>query len=163
MNGERLQQIIEEVISRLQRRARSSVTISLGQLREANLQTLFCQYATLRILQVDLPLLEQIAQPGSSDKTATAIHEALAWGVCIQLSVQHRLLPALPVKKLARLPLTFSDERGQTVLLHPVRLLSYADVARLRGGVLVLPRRCVVTALAREAASSRHLQLITQE
>ncbi|ADO48006.1 microcompartment protein PduM [[Enterobacter] lignolyticus] len=163
MNGERLQHVIEEVISRLQQRAQSSATLSVRQLREANLRFLLCQYSTLRILQVDLPLLEQIARRDSSDNTAAIIHEALAWGACIQLSVQHQLLSALPVTRLARLPLAFCDERGQPVILHPARLLSYADVARLRGETLVLSRRCVVTALAHDAASSRHIQLITQE
>ncbi|SUX65337.1 propanediol utilization protein [Citrobacter amalonaticus] len=48
-------------------------------------------------------------------------------------------------------------------MLHPTRLLSYADVAPLPAGLLVLHRKCVVTALARETASSRHIQLMKQE
>ncbi|SQA82984.1 propanediol utilization protein [Citrobacter freundii] len=67
-----------------------------------------------------------------------------------------------PVKKLARLPLEFSDELGRIIFLHPEKLLSYADVAQLRDGVLVLRRRCVVTALAQEAVSLRNVQLIKQ-
>ncbi|CDL36518.1 Propanediol utilization protein PduM [Citrobacter freundii] len=47
--------------------------------------------------------------------------------------------------------------------MHPEKLLSYADVAQLRDGVLVLRRRCVVTALAQEAVSLRNVQLIKQE
>ena len=91
------------------------------------------------------------------------IHEALAFGLRVQLSVQRRLLPAVPVKKLARLPLILCDEQGQPIMLHPTRLLSYADVAPLPAGLLVLHRKCVVTALARETASSRHIQLMKQE
>lgn len=68
-----------------------------------------------------------------------------------------------PREKLARLPLEFNDERGRIIFLHPEKLLSYADVAQLRDGVLVLRRRCVVTALAQEAVSLRNVQLIKQE
>ena len=163
MNAEQLQRIIEEVVFRLQRRAESTATLSVAQLREANPRTLFCRYASLRILQVDLPLLGHIAQFDSADLTATTLHEALAFGVSVQLSVQRCLLPALAVKKLARLPFTFSDEQGQSVVLHPYRLLSYADIARLRGETLVLRRKCIVTALALEAAGARNIQLIRQE
>ena len=40
---------------------------------------------------------------------------------------------------------------------------TYADVARFSGGYLVLRRRPIITALAREAAVARHVQLIKQE
>ena len=152
MNGELLQRIVEEVVTRLQRRAQSTVTLSVAQLRETPSRALFSQYASVHILQVDLPLLEQIADNDSSHAAAVMIHEALAFG-----------LPAVPVKKLARLPLILCDEQGQTIMLHPTRLLSYADVAPLPAGLLVLHRKCVVTALARETASSRHIQLMKQE
>lgn len=163
MSGERLQRIVEEVVSRLQRRAQSAVTLSVAQLRDADPRSLCCRNSSLRILQVDVPLLEQIAEGDSSNNAAVMVHEALAFGLRVQLSVQRHLLPALPVRKLARLPLTFSDEQGQTVILHPVNLFSYADIARLSQGVVVLRRRCIVTALAREAAVTRHIQLIKQE
>ncbi|EAB3938463.1 microcompartment protein PduM, partial [Salmonella enterica subsp. enterica serovar Enteritidis] len=35
MNGETLQRIVEEIVSRLQRRAQSTVTLSVAQLRDA--------------------------------------------------------------------------------------------------------------------------------
>lgn len=163
MNGELLQRIVEEVVSRLQRRAESTATLSVTQLREATSRDLFCQYSSLHLLQVDLPLLEQIAENEASDAAAVMIHDALAFGLRVQLSLHRQLLPALPVKKLARLPLVLTDEQGRAVLLHPTRLLSYADVALLPAGLLVLRRKCVVTALAREAASSRHIHIIKQE
>ncbi|EMM5419332.1 microcompartment protein PduM [Citrobacter amalonaticus] len=163
MNGELLQRIVEEVVTRLQRRAQSTVTLSVAQLWETPSRALFSQYASVHILQVDLPLLEQIADNDSSHAAAVMIHEALAFGLRVQLSLQRRLLPAVPVKKLARLPLILCDEQGQPIMLHPTRLLSYADVAPLPAGLLVLHRKCVVTALARETASSRHIQLMKQE
>lgn len=163
MNSERLQRIVEEVVSRLQRRAESTLTLSVAQLRDAERRALFCRYSSLHILQVDLPLLDQVAQRDSTSATAITIHEALAFGLRVQLSVQRRLLPAVPVKKLARLPLVLCDEQGQRVMLHPATVLSYADVARLCAGLLVLRRKCVVTALARDTADTRNIQLIKQE
>ena len=163
MNTELLQRIIEEVVSRLKKRAESTISLSVAQLREADPRTLFCQYSSLHLLQADLSLLEQIADCSSSSIAVVSIHEALACGVRVKISLQHRLLPAIPVKKLARLPLEFSDEWGRNIILHPATLLSYGDVAQLKGVVLVLRRRCVVTALAQEAISTRNVQLIKQE
>lgn len=74
-----------------------------------------------------------------------------------------RPAPRAGGKKLARLPLTFSDPLGQPVRLHAASVLTYADVARFSGGYLVLRRRPIITALAREAAVARHVQLIKQE
>ena len=62
MNGAVLQRIVEEIVSRLQRRAHSTATLSVAQLRDADCRSLFCQHASLRILLVDLPLLNQLAE-----------------------------------------------------------------------------------------------------
>ncbi len=50
----------------------------------------------------------------------------MAWGVRVQLTLLPAQLPALAVKKLARLPLTFSDPLGQPVRLHAASVLTYA-------------------------------------
>ncbi|MBJ8993922.1 microcompartment protein PduM [Citrobacter braakii] len=163
MNNELLQRIIEEVVSRLKKRAESTLSLSVAQLREIEPRTLCCQNSSLHLLQADLPLLEQIAEGCADNMSVVTIHEALACGVRVKISLQHRLLPAIPVRKLARLPLEFSDELGRIIVLHPDKLLSYADVAQLKGGVLVLRRRCVVTALAQDAVGTRNVQLIKQE
>lgn len=62
MNGELLQRIVETIVSRLQRRAESTATLSVAQLRDADCRSLFCQHASLRVLLVDLPLLNQLAE-----------------------------------------------------------------------------------------------------
>ncbi|EEL6620415.1 PduM family microcompartment protein, partial [Salmonella enterica subsp. enterica serovar Enteritidis] len=80
MNGETLQRIVEEIVSRLQRRAQSTVTLSVAQLRDADCPALFCQHASLRILLVDLPLLGQLADAETDDTAARKIHDALAFG-----------------------------------------------------------------------------------
>ena len=147
MNHAMLQRIVEEVAARLRRRARSTATLSVAQLGEADIHSLLCQHASLRIVQVDLPLLEQLTGQRALTAAGCALHEAMAWGVRVQLT----LLPAL------------LDPPGQPVRLHAASVLTYADVARLHGGYLVLRRRPIITALAREAAVARHVQLITQE
>ena len=163
MNHAMLQRIVEEVAARLRHRALSTATLSVAQLGEADIRSLLCQHASLRIVQVDLPLLEQLAGQRALAAAGCALHEAMAWGVRVQLTLLPALLPALAVKKLARLPLTFSDPPGQPVRLHAASVVTYADVAHLHGGYLVLRRRPIITALAREAAVARHVQLIKQE
>ncbi|RRE55187.1 microcompartment protein PduM [Klebsiella pneumoniae] len=161
MNHAMLQRIVEEVAARLRHRALSTATLSVAQLGEADIRSLLCQHASLRIVQVDLPLLEQLAGQRALAAAGCALHEAMA--VRVQLTLLPAQLPALAVKKLARLPLTFSDPLGQPVRLHAASVLTYADVARFSGGYLVLRRRPIITALAREAAVARHVQLIKQE
>ncbi|MEW3898692.1 microcompartment protein PduM, partial [Klebsiella pneumoniae] len=137
MNHAMLQRIVEEVAARLRHRALSTATLSVAQLGEADIRNLLCQHASLRIVQVDLPLLEQLAGQRALAAAGCALHEAMAWGVRVQLTLLPALLPALAVKKLARLPLTFSDPLGQPVRLHAASVLTYADVARFSGGYLV--------------------------
>ncbi|EBC7569164.1 propanediol utilization microcompartment protein PduM, partial [Salmonella enterica subsp. enterica serovar Infantis] len=72
-------------------------------------------------------------------------------------------LPVIPVKKLARLPLVFTDEHGLPLVLHAGSVLSYRDVALLSRGRVVVHRKCIVTAMARDAANARNIQLIKQE
>ncbi|EEZ0359766.1 microcompartment protein PduM [Escherichia coli] len=160
MNAELSQHIVEKVVLRLQQRAVSTRTLSPTQLQRADLQALFCHYSTLYVTPVDLQFLQQIIENGSA---AESIHTALAWGIHVRLSLRRSLLPAIPVKQLARLPLELSDEHGQRIFLHSSRLLSYVHVAPLSEGVLVLRSKCVVTALAREAADARNIQLLKQE
>lgn len=164
MNGETLQRIVEEIVSRLQRRAQSTATLSVTQLRDADCPALFCQHASLRILLVDLPLLGQLADAETDDAAARKIHDALAFGIRVQLSLHSQLLPVIPVKKkLARLPLVFTDEHGLPLVLHAGSVLSYRDVALLSRGRVVVHRKCIVTAMARDAANARNIQLIKQE
>ncbi|EBN8431883.1 microcompartment protein PduM [Salmonella enterica] len=154
MNGETLQRIVEEIVSRLHRRAQSTATLSVTQLRDADCPALFCQHASL---------LSQLADAETDDAAARKIHDALAFGIRVQLSLHSQLLPVIPVKKLARLPLVFTDEHGLPLVLHAGSVLSYRDVALLSRGRVVVHRKCIVTAMARDAANARNIQLIKQE
>ena len=163
MNAREMQAIVGEVISRLQRRAQSTATLSAHRLREEDEQALFRQHAALHITQADLPFLRQLAAADATNLAARKTHDALAAGISERISLHRGLFDALPVKKLARLPISFADEQGRPLFLHPGPLLSYADIARLGDGQLLLARKCLVTALAREAAGARNIQLIKQE
>ena len=98
MNTELLQRIVETIVSRLQRRAESTATLSVAQLRDADCRSSFCQHASLRILLVDLPLLNQLAEADTDDAAARNIHDALAFGIRVQLTLHGQLLPVIPVK-----------------------------------------------------------------
>ncbi|TKT83848.1 microcompartment protein PduM [Escherichia sp. MR] len=163
MNHVLMQRIVDEVIFRLKQRAEKTLTLTVSQLREASVHKIVHQYASLQIRYVDLPLLRQLAENDTSGGAVTHLHETLAWGMHLQLSLQRHLLNTIELKTLARLPLSWCDEQGQPIHLHRGRLLSYADVAPLCAGILVLQRKCCVTALAREAAITRNIQLIRQE
>ncbi|TGB67360.1 microcompartment protein PduM [Escherichia sp. E4930] len=163
MNNKLMQHIVEEVIFRLKQRAGKTLALTVSQLREASVHEIVHQYASLQIRFVDLPLLRQLAENETSDRAVIHIHEALAWGIHIQLSLQSHFLNAIKLKSLAHLPLTWCDEQGQPIYLHRGQLLSYADVVQLCAGIVVLQRKCCVTALAREAAMTRNIQLIRQE
>ena len=63
MNHAMLQRIVEEVAARLRRRALSTATLSVAQLGEADIRSLLCQHASLRIVQVDLPASVRWRQP----------------------------------------------------------------------------------------------------
>ncbi len=97
MNHAMLQRIVEEVAARLRRRALSTATLSVAQLGEADIRSLLCQHASLRIVQVDLPLLEQLAGQRALAAAGCALHEAMG-GVRVQLTLLPALLPALAVK-----------------------------------------------------------------
>ena len=163
MNNMLMQRIVDEVILRLKQRAKKTLTLTVSQLREASVHEIVHQYASLQIRYVDLLLLRQLTDNETSDYAALHIHEALGWGMHIQLSLQSHFLNAIKLQALTRLPLTWCDEQGQPIYLHHNRLLSYADIAQRCAGIPVLQRKCCVTALAREAAITRNIQLIRQE
>ncbi|QGX88413.1 microcompartment protein PduM [Escherichia coli] len=163
MNNMLMQRIVDEVVFRLKQRAGKTLVLTVFQLRDASVQKPSV-HASLQIhIRVVFTLLRQLAENETSDRAAIQIHEALAWGLHIQLSLQRHFLNAIELKTLARLPLSWCDEQGQPIYLHRDRLLSYADIAQLSSGILVLQRKCCVTALAREAAITRNIQLIRQE
>ncbi len=162
MNHAMLQRIVEEVAARLLRRALSTATLSVAQLGEADIRSLLCQHASLRIVQVDLPLLEQLAGQRALAAAGCALHEAMARrsGTANALPA---LLPALAVKTR---PLAADVQRSawparqasRRVGAHLCRRSPFQW--RLSGAA---PPSHYHRPLAREAAVARHVQLIKQE
>lgn len=106
MNNMLMQRIVDEVILRLKQRAKKTLTLTVSQLREASVHEIVHQYASLQIRYVDLLLLRQLTDNETSDYAALHIHEALGWGMHIQLSLQSHFLNAIKLQALTRLPLT---------------------------------------------------------
>nr|WP_318381115.1 microcompartment protein PduM [uncultured Enterobacter sp.] len=163
MTGEQMQHIVGLIVARLQARTGQTATLSVDALRAASVMALCCACGRLQIQQADLCFLQRLAQGESTDPAIEHLTQALALGVAVDVSVRRDLLVCLPVKKLARLPVAFADEHGQPVRFHPAAVLSYRDVAGLPAGWLVTARHTVITALAREAAHTHHIQLVKQE
>ncbi|VFT76549.1 propanediol utilization protein PduM [Klebsiella aerogenes] len=67
MNHAMLQRIVEEVAARLRRRARSTATLSVAQLGEADIHSLLCQHASLRIVQGGFTAAGAAYRPARTD------------------------------------------------------------------------------------------------
>ncbi|WLI77635.1 PduM family microcompartment protein [Kosakonia sp. H02] len=163
MTDAQIRHIVELIVARLAARSGNPVTLSQEQLRHATVLKLFLAHDRLSIAHTDLPFICQLAE-GDSDNTAVAnLFEALSLGmeVCVTLPV--RSFAHLPLRDLARVPCRWCDAHGAAVRLHLKNVLSYRDIAGLRGGWLVTSRKTVITALAREAAQTQYIQLVKQE
>ncbi|WP_330985455.1 MULTISPECIES: microcompartment protein PduM [Enterobacterales] len=163
MNSTLLQHVIDEVVARLQRRAGQTRTLSAAQFQDIDCRALSSQHEALNLTQVSLPQLRQLAKHQEEDRTVRKLFEVLSLGLQVRITIPGNLLPAIPVHKLSGLPLKWCDEHERAIVLHPTKLLSYADVASLNESWLVLRRHCVITALALDAARARNIHLIKQE
>ncbi|STU61450.1 propanediol utilization protein PduM [Klebsiella pneumoniae subsp. ozaenae] len=94
MNHAMLQRIVEEVAARLRHRALSTAHAQRGPARRSGYpQPAVPARFGWRIVQVDLPLLEQLAGQRALAAAGCALHEAMAWGVRVQLTLLPALLP----------------------------------------------------------------------
>ncbi|MGL4725720.1 MAG: microcompartment protein PduM [Scandinavium sp.] len=163
MNNVLIQHVIDEVVARLQRRAGQAKTLSAAQFQDIDSRALSSQHEALNLIQISLPQLRQLAEHQEEDRTVKKLFEVLSLGLRVRITIPVHLLPAIPVHKLSGLPLKWCDEHERTIVLHPTKLLSYADLACLNENWLVLRRQCVITALALDAARARNIHLIKQE
>jgi len=163
MNSEQMQHIVELIAARLLARVNNVVTLSQEELRHGSAMAHFLTHDTLRIQQTDMCFIHQLAE-GDRDNTAVAhLFEALTLGMGVTVSISSRLLLCLPLRSLAKLPLSFCDENGNRITLCQAKVLSYRDIVGLSGGWLVTSRRTLITALAREALAAQHIRLVKQE
>ncbi|MRS16290.1 microcompartment protein PduM [Enterobacteriaceae bacterium RIT691] len=163
MNSALVQQVIDEVVARLQQRAGQTRTLSAAQFQDIDCRAVSSQHDALQLNEVSLPQLRQLADHEEEDRMVRKLFEVLSLGLRVRITIPGHFLPAIPVHKLAGLPLQWCDEHERAIVLHPTTLLSYADLACLNESWLVLRRRCVTTALALDAARARNIHLIKQE
>lgn len=162
MNNMLMQRIVDEVVFRVKQRAENTRAdcFSTARRQRSRERSSVCVITNpiCRSAAAATTCGERNVRSSSNPDT-----RSVSLGMHIQLSLQRHFLNAIELKTLARLPLSWCDEQGQPIYLHRDRLLSYADIAQLSSGILVLQRKCCVTALAREAAITRNIQLIRQE
>ena len=87
----------------------------------------------------------------------------MSYGVHLHLSVHQKLLTALPVSELSRLSLTLSDHLGQAIWLCAKSVIGYTDVISLKPGIFMIAPRSLLTPLASDVLTQRHIQWIRPE
>lgn len=155
--------LVSQIVTRLIERERRVYSLRLHQLRAGIDPAIFLRHATLHLVLPDLGFIQRLAEGDSDDPAVTALNDAWSWGVRVHISLHQQLLIALPRRALHRLPLSFSDHQGREVRLNTCKLLSYSDVATLGACWLIVGRKTLITPLARDCLSARHIQLLRQE
>ncbi|AOF18708.1 TPA: microcompartment protein PduM [Yersinia enterocolitica] len=157
------EQLVSQIVTRLAERERRVHALLLPQLRAGLEPWVFVRHATLHLMLPDLAFIHRLAQFDATCPAVAALNEAWSWGMKVHISLHRQLLPALPTAALRPLPLTFSDSQGLAVRLHTGKVLSYRDIATLDPGWLLIASSTLVTPLAQETLSARHIQLLRQE
>lgn len=155
--------VVAEVVARLAARENHVFTTTPQQLAPGLAPTDFTRYAEVHIHHADNHFLAQLAGQSGGSPAIQSVLGALAWGLRVQISLHPQLLPCLPVKALARMPVSFSDLEGHTIWLLPQALISYRDIATKKQGWVVVSRQAHLTPLAKETLAPHQLQLIRQE
>ncbi|CNE52192.1 microcompartment protein PduM [Yersinia mollaretii] len=157
------EQLVSQIVTRLTERERRVHALLLPQLRAGLDSWVFVHHATLHLMLPDLAFMHRLAQFDTRCPAVTALNEAWSWGMKVHISLHRQLLAALPAAALRPLPLSFSDSQGIAVRLHTGKVLSYRDIATLAPGWLLIDAHTLVTPLAQDTVSARHIQLLRQE
>ncbi|CFQ30175.1 microcompartment protein PduM [Yersinia bercovieri] len=157
------EQLVSQIVTRLTERERRVHALLLPQLRAGLDSWVFVHHATLHLMLPDLAFMHRLAHSDSHCPAVMALHEAWSWGMKVHISLHRQLLAALPAAALRPLPLSFSDSQGVAVRLHAGKVLSYRDIATLDAGWLLIDAHTLVTPLAQDTLSARHIQLLRQE
>ncbi|AKP32355.1 microcompartment protein PduM [Yersinia aleksiciae] len=157
------EQLVSQIVTRLTERERRVHALLLPQLRAGLDSSVFVHHATLHLMLPDLAFMHRLAQSDTTCPAVMALNEAWSWGMKVHISLHRQLLAALPAAALRPLPLSFSDSQGNAVRLHAGKVLSYRDIATLNPGWLLIDAHTLVTPLAQDTLSARHIQLLRQE
>ncbi|TQI80129.1 microcompartment protein PduM [Serratia fonticola] len=157
------ERLVSLVITRLAEREQRVYSLRLQQLRHGLDPAVYLRHASLHLQLPDLGFMQCLAAGERAEPAVSALHEAWSWGIRVHISLHQQLLAALPRHGLSALPLSLSDHQGHAVRLCTSKLLSYRDVATLAPCWLLVGHNTLVTPLARDCLSARHIQLLRQE
>lgn len=156
-------EIVEQVMTRLNRRKQQVYSVSQAQLAQGLAARIYLDYARLHLQLPDLGFMTRLANRDAQHPAVATVLEAWSYGVHLHISLHSRLLNALPASALRPLPLTLSDHQGAPVRLHAGNVLTYADVVQLADCWLIVERRTLITALAQDVLTKKRVRLIRQE
>ncbi|WP_413738856.1 PduM family microcompartment protein [Sodalis sp. RH21] len=154
---------VAQVILRLQQRQLAELVLSQRSLDTDWPADAALRHATLRVTQTTPAFLRQLAAAGDGDAAFDRLRQAWRDGMRVVLEIERSCFGLLPVAELLRLPLKFSTHDRQPVHLLARPVAGYADIKPLPAGYLVLARRVLLTALARDEIVKRGLQLYRQD
>ncbi|XBS71913.1 PduM family microcompartment protein [Acerihabitans sp. KWT182] len=121
------------------------------------------RYARLRLTQTTPAFLRRLAEGADEDPAVAALRQAWRYGMEVTIDIERVDFPRLPLRELAGLPLLFRAGDGLPVYVLARRVAGYADIVPLSPGHLLLARTVLLTALARDEAAKRGLQLYRQD
>lgn len=151
------------VLERLRQREESECVLPLVALPNGWPADTALRHAGLRITQVTPCFLRGIGTALGATAELDAFSRARREGMRVVLEVDWACFGLLPIADLLRLPLKLRATDGRPIHLLARRVAGYADIRPLAPGYLVLTRRVLLTALAREAVAARRLQLYRQD
>ncbi|QWA13736.1 PduM family microcompartment protein [Sodalis ligni] len=154
---------VARVIARLQLRRHAELVLTLASLAREWSDDAPLGHARLRVTHTTAAFLRRLAAGTEEDAAMDVLRQAWRCGLIVTLELDPAEFGRLPVSGLARLPLRYCTADGMAVHLLARRVAGYADIAALSPGYLVLARAVLLTALARDEAAKRGLQLYRQE
>jgi len=158
-----INRIVNAVIDALTKRQDSVYKTDVNALAAGLSTSVYSNHDTLLITLPDIPFIQQLANCHTNNPPGPAVqhvHNALSYGLDIQLSVHENLLPFLPVEGLAALPIQFIDQLGHQIKLEAGPLLSHQKVRTFLGKWLIISRTTLITSLANDILLQNNIHLI---
>ena len=157
------EQIVNRIVVLLQQRERAVFATRQLDLAKGLSPSIYVRHANLHIQQPDLGFMRQLAALDANHPAVASALDAMSYGIHLHISLHQQLLTALPVMGLSKLALTLSDHQGQAIWLCPKSVIGYSDVISLRPGTLLIAPRSLLTPLASDVLTQRHIQWIRPE
>jgi len=163
LSPDQTEQIVNQIVVLLQQRERAVFATRQSDLAKGLSASVYVRHANLHIQQPDLGFIQSLAAMDQTHPAVATALDAMSYGVHLHLSVHQKLLTALPVSELNRLSLTLSDHLGQAIWLCAKSVIGYSDVISLKPGIFMIAPRSLLTPLASDILTQRHIQWIRPE